>query len=408
MDLREVTMTAQPFVIKPAVRTFQPALIGMWGGSSSGKTYSALRLARGLVGPTGRIGVIDTENRRSLFYAGKVGGPWDHLDFQPQFTPERYIEAFRAFETGGYNCIIIDSASHVWEGEGGVLDQADKNNAPGLAKWAKPKMALKRMVNTLLRSHCHVIFCLRAKMGVVQEGRGREATIKSDGLMPIMEKNLIYEMTVSILLGPNCFPLYTPMGDKFFVNPLIPAVKAPEEIKNAIRPGEYITEATGEAIRNWLGGATRDVVDEARRICDRGSNSFRGWWPTLSATDKTQLAPIIEELKTIAAAADARTEAEEREAEAAEAYREFPDASPPGDDLLSGFGAIPPAEPVVAGHVKGPMDNIARKLNEKAVDDPMAGLPEPPAHPDPVTPPSSGKRPPAAHRATAGDRRNVF
>ncbi|MBF0186198.1 MAG: ATP-binding protein, partial [Magnetococcales bacterium] len=42
----------------------------MWGGSSSGKTYSALRLARGLVGPQGKIGVIDTENRRALFYAG--------------------------------------------------------------------------------------------------------------------------------------------------------------------------------------------------------------------------------------------------------------------------------------------------------------------------------------------------
>lgn len=331
------------FEIKPAVRIFQPVLIGMWGGSSSGKTYSALRLARGLVGPHGKIGVIDTENRRALFYAGKVGGQWDHIDFQPPFTPERYTEAFRAFEhVGGYNCVIIDSASHVWEGEGGVLDQADNNTSAGLAKWAKPKMALKRMINTLLRSGCHVIFCLRAKMGVAQEGRGPQAKIYSSGLEPIMEKNLIFEMTVSILFGPDHKPLFQSAGERYFVNPIIPAIKAPEEILRAIKPGEYISEATGKAIADWLTGATRDVLDEARRISSRGVGAFRGWWPTLTREEKEFLTPHLPELQSIAAKADedAKVAEENIQGDSVEGGSEQYSNGGQNDALAGGFDAL--------------------------------------------------------------------
>ncbi|WP_130471419.1 AAA family ATPase [Candidatus Magnetaquicoccus inordinatus] len=326
------------FQIKPAVRIFQPVLIGLWGGSSSGKTYSALRLARGLVGPQGKIGVIDTENRRALFYAGKVGGQWDHIDFQPPFTPERYTEAFRAFEkAGGYSVVIIDSASHVWEGEGGVLDQADSSNTTGLAKWAKPKMALKRMINTLLRSGCHVIFCLRAKMGVAQDGRGKDAKIYSSGLEPIMEKNLIFEMTVSLLFGPDHKPLFQAAGERYFVNPIIPAIKAPEEILRAIKPDEYVSEATGKAIADWLSGATRDALDEARRMAARGTDAFRAWWPSLSKEDKGLLNQHIQELQAIAAKADVDAQAMDQDLSGAIGEEGGESSADDGnDDALSG------------------------------------------------------------------------
>ena len=336
------------FEIKPAVRTYQPVLISMWGGSSSGKTYSALRLARGLVGPLGKIGLIDTENRRALFYAGKVGGAWDHLDFQPPFTPERYVEAFKAFENaGGYNCIIIDSASHVWEGEGGILDQADKNTTSGLAKWAKPKMALKRMVNTLLRSGCHVIFCMRAKMGISQDGRG-STKIYNSGLEPIMEKNLIFEMTVSILFGPDHKPLFESASDRYFVNPIIPAIKAPEEILKAIKQGEYITEATGKAIADWLNSATRDVFGEAKLMSARGTEAFKGWWQTLGGTLQKELLPHKEELKLIAAKADEAAKAVEEDLQEDDGDYHDDDSSADveqNDALSSGFDNVPAQEP---------------------------------------------------------------
>ena len=302
--------------IKPAVRKATPALIGLWGPSGSGKTLSALKIARGLVGPKGKIGMIDTENRRAEFYAKEVGG-WDHMDFQPPFSPIRYTEAFKAFEdTGQYGCVIVDSVSHVWEGDGGVLDMAESGRTQsgaarqGLNKWQAPKMAYKRMINNLLRAPFHVIFCLRAKDGVRQKGTGANAEIESSGLEPICEKNFIYEMTVSVLLGQDHKPLIKPV-DRFFCNAMIPAIKAPDELLPAIRPGEFLSEQTGADIAAWVDGG--EIVDHeyeqlsrvARDIATMGTDRLHQHWKSLSPAEQNKLAAIKDDLKRTAAAADA-------------------------------------------------------------------------------------------------------
>lgn len=303
------------FAIVKAERKATPALIGLWGPSGSGKTFSALRIARGLVGPKGKIGVIDTENRRAEFYANVAGG-WDHLDLQPPFGPARYTEAFKSFEdAGGYGCIIVDSMSHAWEGEGGVLDIANSQTTKGgrdmtgLAKWNAPKMAYKRMLNGLLRAPFHVIFCLRAKEAVRQKGKGNDAEIESLGLAPICEKNFIYEMTVSVLLGPDHKPLFN-NTERFRCSPEVPAVKAPNDIWGAIKPGEYLSEETGQAIQEWVGGgATFDHDAEqlkrtARDIATLGTDRLKQHWDGLNKAQRKILAPHMDEMKSLAAKAD--------------------------------------------------------------------------------------------------------
>src|SRR6185436_10622008 len=59
---------AMSFVLKPAVRENVPLLIGLAGGTGSGKTYSAMRLAKGLAGGQ-KFAVIDTESGRARAYA---------------------------------------------------------------------------------------------------------------------------------------------------------------------------------------------------------------------------------------------------------------------------------------------------------------------------------------------------
>lgn len=90
------------FTLRPAVREKIGLLFAVAGASGSGKTFSALLLARGIANGTGKIAVIDTEAGRALHYAPKPGEQADHtkgtfnfmhLDFQPPFAPERYIEA---------------------------------------------------------------------------------------------------------------------------------------------------------------------------------------------------------------------------------------------------------------------------------------------------------------------------
>lgn len=287
---------APQFKVIEAQREAVPALIALWGFSDSGKTYSALRLARGLAGAKGKIGIIDTENRRAKYYSGLFGG-FSHLDLQPPFTPARYTAAFETMIQHGMNAIVVDSMSHVWEGEGGVLEQADANPSQGLLKWKAPKMAYMRMVNRMLRSPVHVIFCLRAKEKYVQVGQGKKAEIVLSGQEPICGKRFVFEMTVSA---------HMESGTR---KPLDP-VKIPEGMITAIRPGEFITEDSGRLIAEWLaGGSPVDHVAQAlqqsaRDVAAEGSVRFRDWWQSLTKPQRGSLKPIIPELQSIAVEAD--------------------------------------------------------------------------------------------------------
>ena len=292
------------FEVKTATRKGTPALIGLWGPSNSGKTYSALLIARGLVGPEGKIVVVDTENRRAEFYAELAGG-WHHIDFQPPFTPPRYMEAMADAEAAGADVIIMDSMSHVWEGEGGVLDMADANSYGGLKKWQAPKMAYKRMMNSLLRSRVHVIFCLRAKEKMVQVGKGKEAEIVSMGMVPICEKNFIYEMTAAARLDENHLPAHP--------------VKVPEDMAAVIQAGKLLTVETGEKIAEWVSGGvpvdheTEALKRQGRDKAPQGTTAMRDWWQSLSHEQHQALEPMLEELRLTASQADAARAEEARE-----------------------------------------------------------------------------------------------
>lgn len=111
------------FAVVPARKGKNSILLGLAGPAKSGKTLSALRVAKGL---GGKIVLIDTENKRALHYADKFD--FHHIDFQPPYTPVRYIEAINAAIAAKANVVIVDSASHEWEGEGGILEMQLKEH----------------------------------------------------------------------------------------------------------------------------------------------------------------------------------------------------------------------------------------------------------------------------------------
>ncbi len=337
------------FEIKPAVRAGVPALVGLWGPSGSGKTLSALKIARGLVGPSGKIVVIDTENERALAYADALDIPWHHLDLQPPFTPDRYRKAFEAAHRQGADCVIVDSTSHVWEGEGGVLDMADNARSAsgkqlqGLAKWKTPKQEYKRFVNFYLRAPFHLVFCLRAKSHNVQSGRGQSAEIRYLGLAPICGEGFVHELTLAIMLGMDHKPLTQPSED-YHPTPLVPAIKCPDHLKQAIEPGAFLSEQTGERIKAWCDGGTdqeragpvtQDLLDIAASAANLGTANLQKWWHGLDRAQRLTLKPYMdgpEGFKAQAADAD--------------------QAPPPGDD------GPPPPDPddPLADHELGPLD----------------------------------------------------
>ena len=161
---KEIKMST--FTFRKAVREQVGLLIGLVGASGSGKSYSALRLATGMAGGK-PFCVIDTEAGRAKHYAGEFA--FDHGDLAAPFRPDHYADAIAAADKAGYPVIVVDSMSHVWAGDGGVLDwQEDeldrmagddwkKREAVKMAAWIKPKMSHKAMVKKLLQVRAHLI-----------------------------------------------------------------------------------------------------------------------------------------------------------------------------------------------------------------------------------------------------------
>jgi hypothetical protein len=185
--------------IKKAERKQVKLRIALIGSSGSGKTYSALRLTKGMGGKTC---LIDTEFHRSEYYADKFD--FDVLHLTKPFSPERYIEAINTAVSGGYDNIIIDSASHEWIGEGGCLDSNSKLSLitkNSYTAWAKTTPRHEAFLNALIYANSHLIICLRGKDEYVleQNEKGKQAPRKV-GVGAQMRDGLEYECTISLMI----------------------------------------------------------------------------------------------------------------------------------------------------------------------------------------------------------------
>lgn len=304
------------FAFRPAVRENVGLLIGLAGSSGAGKTFTAMRLASGIAQGK-RFAVIDTEAGRAKHYADRFA--FDHGDLRPPFRPGAYADAIAAADAAGYPVIVVDSVSHVWAGDGGVLDWHEeeldrmagddwkKREAVKMAAWIKPKMAHKAMVAKLLQVRAHLILCFRAeeKVEMVRNDKGKMEIVPKtslaglDGWMPICEKSLPYELTASFLLTANA--------------PGVPRPIKLQEQHRALFPLERpIDEDSGRAIAAWASGAPgprpltpEQVLVGMREVAKRGTEAMRKAWKDAGPTMQRALASYLPELRQTAEQADA-------------------------------------------------------------------------------------------------------
>lgn len=194
------------FTITQATRVGIKPLVGFYGKSGSGKTMSALLFARGIAGPNGRIVLIDSENGRGSIFADLIPGGYSVLNLDAPFSPDRYQAAIAEAEKVA-DVITLDSLSHEWSGEGGVLDWAEDelqkmgggdNNK--IRSWIKPKMAHKMMIQRLLRTKCALICCLRGeeKTHVIKPEGGQKGKVITDEFSsPLFDQRFIFEMLLN-------------------------------------------------------------------------------------------------------------------------------------------------------------------------------------------------------------------
>lgn len=188
-------------IIRKAERRKAKLRLALVGASNSGKTFSALQLAFGI---GGKVGMIDTEHGSGELYADK--GDYDVIPINPPYTVTKYRESLKAFEQAGYTTIIIDSLSHAWAGEGGLLEQQMALEKSGKYKnsyvsWGEITPQHNKLIEAILASPCHIIATMRAKTEYVLElnDRGKQVPRKM-GLGPIQRDGVDFEFTVVMLL----------------------------------------------------------------------------------------------------------------------------------------------------------------------------------------------------------------
>lgn len=221
--------------IRKAVRKKARLRLGLVAPSGAGKTFSALQLAFGL---GGKIGMIDTEHGSGDLYANQ--GEYDIINIEAPYTVAKYQEAITAFENEGYNVIIIDSLSHAWAGDGGLLDKqgkiADSGKGNGYTAWRQITPEHNALIDAMLQSPCHIIATMRAKTEYVIEKneRGKDVPRKV-GMAPIQREGMDYEFSVVLDIDQN-------------------HVASSSKDRTGLFDGSYfkVTRETGQQLLAWL------------------------------------------------------------------------------------------------------------------------------------------------------------
>jgi hypothetical protein len=290
------TSSSEPSFQK-AQRIVKKARIGLCGAAGSGKTLSALKIASGLCaggssvsGGGQRIAVVDTENNSSVLYADRID--FDVLNIEPPFEIGKYIKAIHQAERAGYDVLILDSISHAWAGEGGLLDTQGKLADGGMnsfTAWRKLTPQHNAFIDAMIRSKLHLIATMRSKMDYVVETNEKGKSVpKKVGLAPVQREGMDYEFDIvfDLDLGHNA---------------------QSSKDRSSLYDGRLVSkpdEKIGRQILEWLDrgqqpGTVTTPVEAARTPLFNESGNLTGEKETKAMLDAIQKATTLERLDSI-------------------------------------------------------------------------------------------------------------
>lgn len=247
--------------IRKAERKKAKLRLGISAPSGAGKTYSSLLIANGITGDWSKVGLIDTENGSGDLYAHL--GDYSVIPIEAPYSPDKYIQAITMFEDNGFEVIIVDSLTHAWAGEGGILDiqsavTAASKSGNSYTAWREVTPKHNALVNAILKSSCHVIATMRAKTDYVQEKNDKGYTeIKKVGLAPIQRDGMEYEFTVMMDVS-------------------ITHIATASKDRTSLFDGQHFKLGvdTGKQLHEWLETGTELVTEES-------TSEINGYWSQL-------------------------------------------------------------------------------------------------------------------------------
>lgn len=236
--------------IRKAERKKAKLRLGISGSSGSGKTWSALEIAQGM---GGKIGMIDTEAGRGELYGNDFA--YDIIRLDAPYSPERYIEAIKNFERAGYDVLIIDSLSHAWVGDGGVLSIVDRAGSKSFTEgWRVATPKQNALIDAIITSKLHIITTFRVKTEYVVEldARGKSAPRKV-GLAPIQRDGLEYEFTLFMNMNQDHIAHISKDNTKLFDQQYIqPSQEMGKKLMNWLNTGIDLREQFIEVERERI------------------------------------------------------------------------------------------------------------------------------------------------------------
>lgn len=246
-------------MFKKAEKKKQKLRLLIEGASGSGKTYSALKLAKGLAEKTGaKIALIDTEKGSASLYDTLTD--FDVCELEPPFTPEKYINAIKEAQSAGYGILIVDSITHEWSGKGGCLDIQTALGGK-FNDWAKVTPRHNAFIDAIISSPMHIISTARTKTDYALEdglnkSGGKTTKPVKVGLKTEQREGMDYEFTIVFRINENHYA---------------EANKDRTSLFNGV--DEPISEETGYKLFNWLNSGAEPVkLPEKQNTNDNNSS----------------------------------------------------------------------------------------------------------------------------------------
>ena len=194
------------FVDASEVTTSPPLIIGLTGLSDSGKTFSSLLMAQNIARNNGGpVFTVDTEAGRMSSYKNAELypelNPYKIFVMEPPYDGNRFVEIIEQAEEEKAGCLVIDSFSDEWEGEGGCLwshdDYIEQKSGGDIEKagkyemvaWKHAKKPHNKLHNKLLSTRLPIILCFRAREKIKVRG----SSIIPMGVQPICDSRMIYD-----------------------------------------------------------------------------------------------------------------------------------------------------------------------------------------------------------------------
>lgn len=217
-------MSGQVLQLKKAARRKAYLKAGITAPAGGGKTAGSLLVAYGLMKEKypnlpdekiwEKIAIIDSENGSGELYVNSVIantkiGEYNAITLNPPFTADKYMNAIDLCETSGIEVAIVDSTTHLWSGEGGLLEKQNtvatkSKSGNSYMAWREVTPDHNRFVEKMLQCNMHLIATMRSKMEYVQEKDGDGNTrVRKLGLKPVQREGMEYEFTVFLDIDDN-------------------------------------------------------------------------------------------------------------------------------------------------------------------------------------------------------------